>query len=302
MTRRLLRRRMPRIDPRATCAPAPKLNTAVVPARSRTASLNPLRRLTRAISALALLAVAPGCKDSSGANATRHQPYGYEVVNSWPHDPRAFTQGLVFNQGVLLESTGLNGQSSLRRVDLTTGRVLQRVNLPQRYFGEGMTVLGGRIYQLTWQNQTGFIYDLSTFDRLGEFSYRGEGWGLTTDGKSLILSDGTAELRFLDPDDFEVTRTLPVTLDGRPLRMLNELEFIEGEIFANIWQTDFVARIDPATGMVTGMIDFTGLLPPAARPPGTDVLNGIAYDPAEKRIFVTGKNWPRLFEVKFQRK
>ncbi len=224
----------------------------------------------------------------------------YEVVATYPHDPTAFTQGLVYLDGHLLESTGLNGQSTLRRVELTTGRVLQQVRLPAHYFAEGMTVLGGKIYQLTWQSQKGFVYDLATFVLEKEFTYTGEGWGLTTDGRSLILSDGTDQIRFLDPATFQVTRTVSVTRDGQPLRLLNELEFIRGEIFANIWQSNTVARIDPATGRLTGVIDFFGLLPAADRTAHTDVLNGIAYDAATDRLFVTGKNWPKLFEVRLK--
>jgi len=228
-----------------------------------------------------------------------HGEYTYTVVNSWPHDPQAFTQGLLYlDAGVLLETTGLNGHSSLRKVELETGRVLKQVNLPSRYFGEGMTVIGQRIFQLTWKSQKGFVYDLATLAPLREFTYTGEGWGLATDGHSLILSDGTATIRFLDPDTFAVTRTINVTIDGRPLPKLNELEFINGEIVANIWQTPSIVRIDPATGRVTSTIDLTGLLPVSERRPDTDVLNGIAYDATTKRLFVTGKNWPRLFEIK----
>ena len=222
----------------------------------------------------------------------------YEVVHAYPHDPNAFTQGLVFLNGEFLESTGLNGQSTLRRVELTTGRVLQQVRVPAEYFAEGMTVLGGKIYQLTWKAQKGFVYDLATFAPEKEFPYTGEGWGLTTDGHSLILSDGTHHLRFLDPVTFKVTRTVQVLRDGQPLRLLNELEFVRGEIYANIWQSQSVARIDPASGRVLGVIDFFGLLPPNEHTPTTDVLNGIAYDPAANRLFVTGKNWPKVYEVR----
>jgi glutamine cyclotransferase len=227
--------------------------------------------------------------------------YGYEVVATYPHDPEAFTQGLIYLKGILLESTGLNGRSTLRKVDLATGRVRDEVKLSSEFFGEGMTVLGEKIYQLTWQNQKGFVYDLQTLAPQQEFSYDGEGWGLTTDGASLILSDGTNRLRFLDPHTFKVTRTIDVfDRAGSPLKRLNELEFIRGEIYANVWQTPYVARIDPATGRLLGVIDFTGLLAPEDLRPGTDVLNGIAYDAVGDRLFVTGKNWPKLFEVRLK--
>ncbi|MBS0660884.1 MAG: glutaminyl-peptide cyclotransferase [Verrucomicrobia bacterium] len=228
--------------------------------------------------------------------------YTYEVVTSYAHDPQAFTQGLIWQDGAFLESTGLNGQSTLRRVEAATGKVLQSVPVEAEYFAEGMTVLGPRVYQLTWQHQKGFIYDLATFQRVGEFRYAGEGWGLTTDGKSLILSDGSAQLRFLDPQTFAVQRTVSVSVNGRPVDKLNELEFIKGEIFANVWMTDFVVRIDPADGSVTGIVDLSGLLPVVARPPEADVLNGIAYDAEKDRIFVTGKKWDRVFEIRLKAK
>ncbi len=224
----------------------------------------------------------------------------YEVVNRYPHDPAAFTQGLLYDGGVLYEGTGLNGESGLRRVELETGRVLDRRDIGPEFFGEGLTLLDGRLYQLTWQSQRGFIYGRDCFCPQGEFAYEGEGWGLTTDGQSLILSDGTPRIRFLDPTTFAVTRSIEVTYNGLRLPRLNELEYIRGEIYANIWQTDYLARIDPATGQVTGWIDLAGLLPLADRRPGTDVLNGIAYDAATDRLFVTGKRWPTLFEIRLK--
>ena len=225
--------------------------------------------------------------------------YGYQIVTTWPHDPEAFTQGLVYLKGILIESTGLNGLSSLRKVDLQSGRVRQELKLGSEYFGEGMTVLGSRIYQLTWQNHKGFIYDLDRFSKVREFDYEGEGWGLTTDGHSLIMSDGSNRLRFLDPETCQVVRTIRVfNAEGKPQNQLNELEFIEGEIFANVWQTPYVVRIDPKDGALLGVVDFNGLLSPGDFGPTTDVLNGIAYDPESRRIFVTGKNWPKLFEVR----
>ena len=228
--------------------------------------------------------------------------YGYTVVHSWHHDPQAFTQGLIIEKGVLYESTGLEGRSSLRRVDLETGKVLKKVEVPSRYFAEGMTLFEGKIFQLTWQAQKGFIYDPQTFRKTGEFAYTGEGWGLTHDDKYLILSDGTADIRFLDPHTFKVVRTIHVVRDGYPLVELNELEYIKGEIWANIWQTDTIARINPQTGAVVGLVDLTGLRPAPENNEPIDVLNGIAYDAAHDRLFVTGKLWPRLFEIRFKPK
>lgn len=228
--------------------------------------------------------------------------YTYEVVNTYPHDPGAFTQGLVFLDGALLESTGLNGQSSLRKVDLPTGEVLKRVEVPAEYFAEGLALLNGKLFQLTWQNHKGFVYDLASFQLEKEFTYEGEGWGLATDGRSLILSDGTDQIRFLDPATFAVQRTIRVLAHDQPVERLNELEYIKGEIYANVWGSDYVVRIDPATGTVTGVIDFTGLLPAGDRRIDTDVLNGIAYDAKGDRLFITGKKWPKLFEVRLKLK
>lgn len=244
----------------------------------------------------------PAAAPAASGTASAVTAYGYQVVDVRPHDPEAFTQGLFFLKGVLFESTGLNGHSSLRRVDLQTGRVLQKLDVSAQYFAEGMTILDGKIYQLTWQNQKGFVYDLESFALKREFTYTGEGWGLTTDGHSLIMSDGTNQIRFLDPATFQVTRTIQVLDHGAPLPRLNELEYVKGEIFANIWQTQSVVRINPADGTVTGMIDFSGLLAPSDYRGNTDVLNGIAYDPAGDRLFVTGKNWPKLFEVRLHPK
>lgn len=226
--------------------------------------------------------------------------YSYEIVNAFPHDRGAFTQGLVFLNGSFVESTGLNGQSSLREVELKTGRVLRRQDVPAQYFAEGLAVLGDKAYQLTWKAGKAFVYDVKTFHLEREFSYDGEGWGLTTDGQTIIMSDGTSRIRFLAPDSFKVKRTVRVSLQGQPLSNLNELEWVKGEIFANVWQTDYVARIDPETGRVTGMIDFTGLLGLGDRDANTDVLNGIAYDASGDRLFVTGKCWPKLFEVRLK--
>jgi len=222
----------------------------------------------------------------------------FEVVHSWPHDTTAFTEGLVFNNGALYESTGLKGLSSLRKVDLHSGKILKIVNIPHQYYAEGMTILHGKIFQLTWLNQKGFIYDQNTFRLLGEFNYDGQGWGLTNDGNSLIMSDGTNILRFLDPETFRVTRTVSVYDQNIPLTNLNELEYIKGEIYANIWNSDKIARIDPASGRISGWIDLSGLRPAESRKNQEAVLNGIAYDEAHDRIFVTGKFWPVLFEIR----
>ena len=227
--------------------------------------------------------------------------YTYEIVNVFPHDPEAFTQGLLFDQGQLYESTGLEGLSSIRRVELQTGQVLARQPLTGTYFGEGIAIVGEKLYQLTWQERTGFIYNKTTFVQQGEFSYPTEGWGITFDGERLIMSDGTARLYFWDPDTLAELGTLDVHDEtGQPIPMLNELEYVKGEIFANIWQTDLIARIEPATGAVIGWIDLSGLLPNTARTPATDVLNGIAYLPEGDRLFVTGKRWPQLFEIRLR--
>lgn len=229
--------------------------------------------------------------------------YGYRVIATYPHDANAFTQGLLFDNNILYEGTGLYGASTLRRVNLETGEVEQSIALSEEYFGEGVTIVGDRIFQLTWKENTGFIYDKTTFDEIGRFSYNTQGWGLTYNGTSLILSDGTQTIYFLDPDTQQVTNQITVTiLDAinqvrRPVTQLNELEYIEGEIYANIWQTNIIVRIDPQTGNVNGVIDLTGLLPAEDYVAGTDVLNGIAYLPTEHRLFVTGKKWPKLFEI-----
>jgi glutamine cyclotransferase len=228
--------------------------------------------------------------------------YGYEVVHVFPHDRDAFTQGLLYNQGNLLESTGEVGRSSLRRDEIDTGKVLQKVDVPPPYFAEGITLLKGKIYQLTWQHQLGFIYDALTFEKTGEFKYTGEGWGLANDGQSLILSDGTNKIRFLDPDNFQVTRTIAV-LDGHAaVEEINELEYVQGEIYANIWHADRIARIDPKTGKVVGWINLAGLLAPGEVQDEEAVLNGIAYDETSGRLFVTGKLWPKLFEIRLTQK
>ena len=246
-------------------------------------------------------AAAPSAAGSPRADAKQVPVYRFEVVNAWPHDPKAFTQGLVFHDGALLESTGQYGESSLRKVELKTGRVLKRRDVPPRYFAEGLTLFRGKLYQLTWQENKGFICDPESLEVQGEFYFDGEGWGLTHDGESLILSDGTNQIRFLDPETFKVRRTVSVFDRGRPLRDINELEFVKGEIYANVWHTDKIARIDPRTGALLGWIDLTGLLPPSERGDSEAVLNGIAYDEAGDRLFVTGKLWPKLFEVRVKK-
>ena len=239
--------------------------------------------------------------NNSPANAVVAK-HSYQIVNIYPHDAGAFTQGLIFVDGKLYEGTGQEGRSSLREVDLQSGRVLKKVEVPVPYFGEGITLLNGKIYQLTWQHQTGFIYNAQTLEKQAEFNYTGEGWGITNDGRSLIISDGSNRIKFLDPaDSFRVTKTIAVT-DGRtPVNELNELEYVNGEIYANIWHDQRIVTIDPQTGRVTGWIDLTGLLQPGAVQDEEAVLNGIAYDQAGNRLFVTGKLWPQLFEIKIKR-
>ncbi len=226
---------------------------------------------------------------------------GYVVVRAYPHDANAFTQGLEIVNGRLYEGTGLNGRSSIRRVKLETGEVTQRWDISAQHFGEGITLFGGRLFQLTWQSGLAFVYDPMTFRQLQSFKYSGEGWGLTHDRTRLYMSDGSEFLRVLDPSSFKEVRRLRVTGEGQPVRNLNELEWVKGEIFANIWQTDYIARIDPSSGHVIGYIDLRGLMP--ARDVSPDaVLNGIAYDEQGGRLFVTGKLWPRLFEITLTKK
>jgi glutaminyl-peptide cyclotransferase len=216
------------------------------------------------------------------------------VINTYPHDPNAFTQGLAFVNGELYEGTGRNGESSLRRVALATGELLQRRNLGALYFGEGITIMNERVYQLTWQSQLGFVYDRATFELQKTFFLPGEGWGITHDGTNLIVSDGTAQLRFLDPETQQEVKRITVTEDGLPVNRLNELEYIDGEVWANVWYTDFIVRIDPATGQIKSKLDLTGLHPTRG---ADDVLNGIAWDASAERLFVTGKLWASLYEV-----
>jgi glutamine cyclotransferase len=240
---------------------------------------------------------APGFAAWQTGRAGSLPQYRYTVVKTYPHDRRAFTQGLQYLGGILYEGTGNLGQSSIRKVKLETGEVLQQRDLSKEHFGEGIAIWKSELFQLTWQSGIGFVYDATTFAPKRTFRYPGEGWGLTQDADGLIMSDGSDALRFIEPATFKEGRRLKVTAAGQPVRQLNELEYVKGEIFANVWMTDTVARIDPATGRVTGWIDLSNLLTPTERAQA-DVLNGIAFDAAGDRLFVTGKWWPKLFEIK----
>ncbi len=253
---------------------------------------------------LSALAATLSCssipEDDGGKHTKSPQPvpiYTYMILNTYTHDRDAFTQGLVLENGVLYEGTGLYGKSSLRKVDLETGKVLQVHRLPSAYFGEGITILGDTIIQLTWQSKSGFVYDKNSFEVLREFTYKTEGWGITNDGKRLIMSDGTSTLYFLDANTFIVTSHVQVYDSNVTVANLNELEYIRGQVYANVWHTDSIAIIDPNSGRVTGWIDLSGLLPPKTDGMPVDVLNGIAYDTEAGRLFVTGKLWPSLFEI-----
>lgn len=222
----------------------------------------------------------------------------YDIVNDFPHDPDAFTQGLVYDDGRLFEGTGLYGESTLREVDLETGEVLRSQALSPELFGEGITIYDGRIVQITWQSQTAIVYDVESFEEIERFSYTTEGWGITDDGERLYMSDGTSTISIREPDTFNELDRIQVSDEGDPVDNLNELEWIDGQIYANVWQTDEIVRIDPATGAVTGRIDLTGLLAPEDRAGlEVDVLNGIAWDEEGQRLFVTGKLWPKLYEI-----
>ena len=258
------------------------------------------------------LAALVACRDEGASGSNDRPPpvvtpdprvARFTVVKSWPHDPGAFTQGLEFEKGRLYEGTGGEGKSELREVALETGDVIRMATLPSNLFGEGITVLGNRVYQLTWKAQRGFVYDLATLKRVSEFSYEGEGWGLTNDGTSLIMSNGTANLSFRDPSTFAVKRTLEVRDGDKPLSQLNELEWVNGEIYANVWQSDSIVRINPQSGAVVGWINLRGIFSASDRgrylQPGQaiDVLNGIAYDDSTRRFLVTGKWWPRIYQI-----
>ncbi|MGB6353384.1 MAG: glutaminyl-peptide cyclotransferase [Steroidobacteraceae bacterium] len=228
--------------------------------------------------------------------------YDYEITHVYPHDPTAFTEGLFYLNGFLYESTGLEQHSSIRKVRIKTGEVLQKIDIPAQYFGEGIVNWQGHLISLTWKSQVGFVYDLKTFKLQRQFTYPGEGWALTRNDKQIIMSDGTPELRFLNPETLAETGTVQVTLEGKPLRNVNELEWVQGEIYANVWQTNWIVRIEPHSGRVVGLINLSGLLKPSDIVEGqTDVLNGIAYDAKDDRLFVTGKNWPKLFEIRLRK-
>jgi glutaminyl-peptide cyclotransferase len=276
----------------------PLVSTAASPSSASTAATvqaNVPLVLTASPSATAVPSPAP----IAGQKPQPTPPLAtYKVVNTYPHDRDAFTQGLLYEEGWLYEGTGLYGRSTLRKVALETGEVVQTRAISDTYFGEGITIFGDRIIQLTWQSQVGFVYDKTSFAQIGEFSYPTEGWGLTHDGARLIMSDGTATLHFLDPQTFQELNTIEVYDTNGPVVQLNELEYVNGEVYANIWKTDRIARISPETGQVLGWIDLSGLLGPEDRQQHVDVLNGIAYDVAGDRLFVTGKLWPKLFEIK----
>jgi glutaminyl-peptide cyclotransferase len=226
--------------------------------------------------------------------------YTFDVVAEYPHDPKAFTQGLLWHDGKLFESTGQVGQSNIREVTLASGRVVRQQDLEEPHFGEGIVILGETLYQITWTSGKAFTYDWKTFKRTGEFSYDGEGWGLTTDGTSLIMSNGSNTIIYRDPKTFTAQKAITVTDRGNQVSQLNELEWVKGEIWANVWQKDSIARIDPATGNVTGWIDLVGILPTLDRAGNEDVLNGIAYNAATDKIHVTGKLWPKLYEIRLK--
>jgi glutaminyl-peptide cyclotransferase len=251
------------------------------------------------LAALFLTACGGAATDSAPAGIVE---YTYKVIHTYPHDPGAFTEGLFYLDGFLYESTGLEQHSSLRKVRLETGEVVQQHDLPPQFFGEGIVNWKDRIDQLTYKSEVGFVYDRNSFATQRQFEYPGEGWALTQDGKRIIMSDGTTELRFWDPETLKELGRITVTEDGQPLKNVNELEWVKGEVYANVWLTDKIVRIDPNSGKVTGRVDMTGLLDPSLRGPETDVLNGIAYDAKTDRLFVTGKKWPKLFEIQLVKK
>lgn len=268
------------------------------------------RTITSTLLALCVIAsLSCACRGKSKKSDTRATvqtnvpvQYTYKVKNIYPHDPGSFTQGLYWHDGHLWESTGQYGESRLLKTDLYTGRILQSADVGNEYFAEGAALLDGKIYQLTWQNGVAFVYDPQTLNRTGQFRSQGEGWGLTTDGTNLYMSDGSPRIIVIDPSDFSRKRSITVRTGRRTQRMLNELEWIEGKIWANIYLTDEIVIIDPTTGSVEGVVDLRGLLPANEYTADTNVLNGIAYDPVGKRIFVTGKYWPKLFEIELVKK
>lgn len=252
-------------------------------------------RLGRIISFILFTFAVAGCADAK----VKH--YGLDIVAEYPHDVDSYTQGLFFCDGRMYESTGQHGKSTFRKVDLTTGKAEKRIDFDRKYFVEGSSVLDGELFILTWESRVAFIYDAETLKYKTTWKYPREGWGLTTDGRQLIASDGSASLYFMDTR-FNVKRKVQVTLNGRPLTLLNELEWIGGRIWANVYTTDEIVIIDPKDGKVTGVIDCRGLLPRPLRTPDTDVLNGIAYEPKSGKIYLTGKNWPKLYEIRLVEK
>jgi glutaminyl-peptide cyclotransferase len=248
------------------------------------------------IALLLLAAVVPATTQRSAQMRARE--YTFKVVKSYPHDAKAFTQGLEFRDGFLYEGTGQVGRSALRKVELATGKVLQEYLVPRPFFGEGITVVNQQIVQLTWQHQTGFLYDKASFKLIRNFDYAGEGWGITNDGKQIYMTDGSAQIKIWDPNSLKEVRRITVKDGAKAIDSLNEIESVKGELFANIWHSDRIARISPADGRVVGWIEMSGLLPPAERPDPEAVLNGIAYDAAGDRLFVTGKLWPKVFEIR----
>jgi len=263
-----------------------------------------MKRIAIIVVPLLLLASCGGStarnRRTKAAPAPAPVEYSYVVRNVYPHPTTSYTQGLQYADGTLWEGTGLQGASALQRLDLETGRATVVARLPRAEFGEGIAVLGGRIYQLTWQSNTAHVYDAATGEKLRDFRYPGEGWGLTTDGEKLYMSDGSANIHTLDPETFRREKRVTVTCEGRPVGFINELEWIDGKIWANVYTTDRIVIVDPATGVVEGIVDLAGLLPDEERGPETDVLNGIAYDAEGRRIFVTGKNWPKLYEIEIR--
>jgi glutamine cyclotransferase len=256
---------------------------------------------------LPIVCTPPGCASSldtslnlASIDTSGTTLHSIRVINVYPHDPDAFTQGLVFHKGYIYEGTGLSGQSSIRKVELKTGRILKSQGLPAEHFGEGITICRNRLIQLTWQSHTGFVYDLQSFRLLQTFSYPTEGWGITYDGNYLIMSDGTAVLRFLDARTYKRVKQIEVRDRGNILPNINELEFIKGEIYANVWGTGYIVRISPRTGQVLGWIDIRDLYRYVGAGRNIDVLNGIAYDAKGDRLFVTGKYWPNLFEIRLE--
>jgi glutamine cyclotransferase len=248
---------------------------------------------------LVVIAIGVAFGQPPQRNVARHPgEYTFEVVRQFPHDQTAFTQGLAYHDGYLYEGTGIKGRSSLRQVRIETGEIIRSVNLPPEFFGEGITVLQNEVVQLTWLSHIGLLYNLSDFHLLRRFSYPGEGWGITTNDRELFMSDGTSEIRVLDPNTLVERRRIRVHDGATPVVRLNELEFVEGEVFANVWHTDRIARISPQTGEIVGWIDLAGILSSVYRLGPEAVLNGIAYDPKKKRLFVTGKLWPTIFEIK----